>query len=368
MCDTFVALPAVTADGSVIFGKNSDREPNEAQVLEYRPAMSHSPGRRVRCTYIEVPQAGRTHAVLLSRPFWMWGAEMGANEKGVVIGNEAVWTRMPLNRTGGLTGMDLLRLALERGDTAQEALDVIVSHLADHGQGGLCGYEDKRVVYHNAFILADPGEAWVLETAGSLWAALRVETGYAISNGLTIGEKIDRCHPDLIDTARRAGWLKKGETFDFARVYSDWFFTRFSGSRLRRSRAVRLLDENRGGLGPARAMGILRDHGPNDYRPDAHLLIDRLCAHSANPLTRHAGQSTASMVAHLTSEAKTYWVTATSAPCTGVFKPVWFEGRVLPDIGPAPEGVFDPAAMWWRHELLHRSVLLDYPGRMAVYR
>ena len=41
----------------------------------------------------------------------MWGSEMGANEKGVVIGNEAVWTRMPLRKDDGLTGMDLLRLA-----------------------------------------------------------------------------------------------------------------------------------------------------------------------------------------------------------------------------------------------------------------
>lgn len=56
---------------------------------------------------------GATKAVILSKPGWMWGAEMGANECGVVIGNEAVWT----NDNDGdhdpsvkrLLGMDLVR-------------------------------------------------------------------------------------------------------------------------------------------------------------------------------------------------------------------------------------------------------------------
>ena len=130
--------------------------------------------------------------MLLSRPFWMWGAEMGANGKGVVIGNEAVWTKMPLIRKGGLTGMDLLRLALERSVTAADALETMVQQLSDHGQGGICGYQDKRMVYHNSFIMADPEEAWVLETAGPLWAALKVKDVYTISNGLTIGEEFDQ--------------------------------------------------------------------------------------------------------------------------------------------------------------------------------
>ncbi|MCJ7679607.1 MAG: hypothetical protein MUP70_02680 [Candidatus Aminicenantes bacterium] len=120
MCDTFVALSSATVDGTIVFGKYSDREPDEAQALEYHPPRKYQKGTDLRTTYISIPQAQETHGALLCRPFWMWGAEIGANDKGVVIGNEAVWTKMPLSKKGGLTGMDLLRLALERGGTARE--------------------------------------------------------------------------------------------------------------------------------------------------------------------------------------------------------------------------------------------------------
>ncbi len=367
MCDTFVALPSTTADGALIFGKNSDREPNEAQVLEYHPAADHPPGAKVRCTYIEIPQPSATNGILLSRPFWMWGAEMGANQHGVVIGNEAVWSRMPLNRGAALTGMDLLRLALERAASAQQALEVMVQLLADHDQGGLCGYEDKKAAYHNSYIIADPGEAWVLETAGPLWAALKVRDVYAISNGLTIGEQIDEQHPDLIETARRNGWLKRGETFHFAHCYADWFYHTFTACRKRRGLTLGRLGEQPGRFNLRAAMALLRDHGTKDYRPDRHLLVDRLCAHAANPVSRHATQSTGSLIAHLAPGRHTYWATGTSAPCTGVFKPLWLEGLVLPSLG-EPTGEFDRESLWWRHERLHRAVLLDFSARLAAFR
>ena len=50
-----------------------------------------------------------THAIVLSKPAWMWGAEMGANDQGVCIGNEAVWTRESVNTEEALLGMDLVR-------------------------------------------------------------------------------------------------------------------------------------------------------------------------------------------------------------------------------------------------------------------
>jgi len=155
MCDTIVATSPSTADQAVWFGKNSDREPGEAQVVEHLSAQRFTAPAKLQCTYIEIPQAAQTYEVVISRPFWMWGAEMGANERGVAIGNEAVFTRLPVPKTG-LTGMDLLRIAIERSATAREALELIARLIAEVGQGGLCGYRHKGFRYHNSFIIADP--------------------------------------------------------------------------------------------------------------------------------------------------------------------------------------------------------------------
>ncbi|MDX2502598.1 MAG: C69 family dipeptidase [Deltaproteobacteria bacterium] len=367
MCDTFLALPSVTSDGSIIFGKNSDREPNEAQALEYYPAQEYELPVNVQCTYRSIPQVRETHATLLCRPFWMWGAEMGANEKGVVMGNEAVWTRMPLQKNDGLTGMDLLRLALERSSNAARALELMVQLLADFGQGGICGYEDKHMAYHNSYIIADPGEGWVLETAGELWAAVKIKDSYSISNGLTIGEDFDECHPQLIETARKKRWLKKGATFNFTRCYGDWFYTTFSASRQRCDRSRELLDLNRGLLDVASGIKMLRDHWTPGYRPDSHFLGNRLCAHAAGRLARHAVQTTGSLLAHLKPDRQTYFVTGTAAPCTAIFKPVRLGENMLPPIGPAPTGTYDHQSLWWQHEKLHRSVLLDHSNRLGSY-
>lgn len=368
MCDTFVALNNVTADGSVIWAKNSDREPNEAHELVRIPHATHPKGSTVRCTYVEIPQAAKTFEVLLARPFWIWGAEMGANEHGLVIGNEAVFTQVPYEKEPGLVGMDLLRLALERAATARAALDVLTDLLETHGQGGNCGLAHK-FYYHNSFLIADPNDAWVLETAGRHWAAEQVRDVRSISNAITIGREWDLASDGLVEYAVERGWCRGRDDFHFGRCYSDSLYTRFSAAHARRRRTADLLRANQGRITVETMMTILRDHGPDassGWTPGRGLTGADICMHAGwGPIRR--SQSVGAMVSHLADGLHTHWVTGTSAPCTGLFKPVWLDAG-LPDTGPSPSDAYDGASLWWRHETLHRAVLQDYATRLSLYR
>ncbi len=366
MCDTFIALGNATADGSVIFGKNSDREPNEAHQLLLIPAADHAPGSQVKCTYRTVEQISHTHAVLLAKPFWIWGAEMGANEHGVVIGNEAVFTRMPYDKGDGLIGMDFIRLALERSTSADEALDVMIRLLEEYGQGGNCGFT-HGFYYHNSFILADRASAWVFETAGREWAAQRVVDVRSISNALTIGREWDRASKGLVQTAIQKGWCKSEADFDFARCYSDPLYTRLADAGSRRVCTTAAMEAAKGKITPAMAMNFLRQHAHSHEKLNADLTGADVCMHAAAGPVRNS-QSVGSMVAQLKEGASTYWLTGTSAPCTSVFKPVWMDsGLPEQEMGPAPTGTYDHQTLFWRHELLHREVLRDFSARLAIF-
>lgn len=364
MCDTFVVTSRASRDGSVLFGKNSDREPNEAQQVERIPAADFAPGSTVRCTYLEIPQAAHTHAVLLCRPFWMWGAEMGANEFGVVIGNEAVFTRVPRTKSPALTGMDLLRLALERSRTADEALNTITTLLEKYGQGGNCGYTHS-FYYDNSFIVADANGAWVLETAGRQWVARRVQDIATISNALTIESGWDAASADVQTFAAEMGWHRRGETFNFRKAYSDPLYTTLGRGAYRQNCTESALRRLKGQIDLRTAFAVLRMHGASGWRADRGLLGAEVCMHAGFGPVRNS-QTTGSLVSALMDGQASHWVTAAAAPCTAVFKPVWLDCS-LPDMGPALTGEFNGGSLWWRHEVLHRTVLQALHPRLDRY-
>uniref|UniRef100_A0A670J8F6 Secernin-2 n=1 Tax=Podarcis muralis TaxID=64176 RepID=A0A670J8F6_PODMU len=314
-CDCFVSLPPASAAREVIFGKNSDRPRDEVQEVVYFPARSHAKGAKVQCTYIEVDQVEKTHAVILSRPAWLWGAEMGANEHGVCIGNEGVWTKEPVAEEEALLGMDLVRLGLERSSSAQEAVQVITALLERYGQGGSCKEEPTPFIYHNTFLLADRTEAWVVETAGRFWAAQRIREGARnISNQLSIGTDITSEHAGLRQHAREQGWWSGQGAFSFLEVFSLTHQpVRMEAAKARYCAGQQLLHQHSGQITAETIMTILSDKASG------------ICVDSEGFCT------TGSMVSVLPQDPHLpciHFFTATPDPSRSIFKPFIFVPNV----------------------------------------
>lgn len=336
MCDTQVLIAA----DAVWFAKNSDREPSEPQPVVRYPAVRGDGTARVRVSHIEIGQVPDRHATILSQPAWCWGAEMGVNDAGVAIGNEAIFSRRA-TLAPGLLGMDLVRLGLERADSARRAVEVMTALLECYGQGGPAGYQDRRFCYDNSFLIADGREAWVLETAGRSWAARRVGDCYAISNALTLDDEADAVSSDL-DTTKP----------HFRSRFDTRLMPFFARAHARRQLALQGLSRIRTPSWMAMA-AQLRAHRHTDSDPSAGSNGD-VCMHAAGFIRRH--QTTGSMLVRLKPDRIDALFTGTSAPCLSIFRPAAFDGEwsVL-----TPQTLRIEAPLWRRHEWLHRWALAD---------
>lgn len=304
MCDTF----AMKRDGAVWFAKNSDREPDEPQIVERHDAVKGDSTKTLRCTYIEIDQVPDRRAVLLSRPDWMWGAEMGVNDAGVAVGNEAVFSKSILKKGEALLGMDLVRLALERASTAHEAVDVSISLLSRYGQGGPAGCRDKNFRYDNSFLIADASGVFALETAGRNWAVKRVDDGWSISNSYTLRADHDRA---------------SAPGADFKAAHETFAMPRLACASARRSATYEFARQAKRPSSLAEIADQLRRHASGDgFAGGSNRDV---CMHASGPLRPHA--STGSMVVRLAAGASpAVFFTGTPQPCISLFKPARIDG------------------------------------------
>jgi secernin len=336
MCDTFAYRGMVANRKVAWFGKNSDREPNEAHEVVFIKGKNQPAGLTLKCTYIEIPQVSTTYDVILCKPEWMWGAEMGINQHGVVIGNEAVFTKGQQPTKQALTGMDLLRLALERSNNAREAVDSITGLLTSYGQGGNCGFSHP-FYYNNSFLIADQVESWVLETVDRDWVAKKFENTTAISNALSI-------ETDWDEPSNR---LHSGK--NFAALNSDKLMTHFSEAGLRNSCVLKSLNKIQPESSILQAFEALRAHGENEWFSHSSLVANTVCMHAGFGPIR-INQTTGSMVVDMTEDNPTIWITGTSAPCLSVFQPIWFNNY-------SQNTVISSATDWRKNEFFHRQAL-----------
>ena len=354
MCDTLAALPNATRHGNVLFAKSADCEVNEANALVRVPARRHVVGESVRLTHLVIPQAPQTHEVLLTKAFWTYGCEIGINEFGLAMGEEAVFTReMAQETVDGIIGPDLMRIGLERARDCREAIMVMTALLEQYGQGGSAELKGNSH-FDSSYLMADTREAYILETAGRKWAVRQIESIGSISNLLGIHRDWQCCSESDIP-----GSLDWAAAFALPEVPPQL------GSPVRQQVTYSALDQARGSITVRTLFDLMRHHNAG-YDPAREPVHCNICIH-AGPQDTRWWQADGAMVTDVDESGVMAWATGTSGNCLSIFKPV-FLGMDLPDLGPLPTETFNPAALWWKHELLHRRAMADFENLMPEIR
>ncbi len=351
MCDSFVALPHATLTGTTLAAKNADCEINEAQAVLRLPRRCYPEGATLRTTHIVIPQARQTHEVIIDKSFWTWGGEIGVNEHGLAVANEAIFSTAEERGDGLFTG-DLLRLMLERARTCEEAVEVLTQVLERHGQGGNCELRGNSH-FDSSYLVSDAESAVVIETAGRDWAVRPVNEVGSISNAMTIGTDWQRCSVG----ADRGNGSSNGKPLDFQARFEDLAKVAAAGSRQRRSVSQSWLEERKGGIDLRAMANLLRQHGEG-YDPAEGEVCTNICMH-AGPYPNRFWQACGAMIMEAAPQGAMAWATATSGTCLSIFKPIYF-GVPMADTGPLPRETWTEGALWWRHELLHRRAMADF--------
>lgn len=352
MCDTCVVLSDSSTVNATILGKNSDRPSFDCQPLAYHRKKTFLKAEKLELAYVVIEQVKERNATIGTSPYWCWGYEAGMNEHGVAIGNEAIYTK-DLNENAkseeqgikvekGILGMELLRLGLERGKTAEEALKVMTELIEKYGQWGSgVPMEDTAAgSYNNGFIIADRKEAYILEAAGKQWAARKLEKGCAaISNEVSIRKDRTLGSKELVQYAAAKGWCSpKEEDFDFAAAYIDRKKPRqVSHIRVQRIRQLlRQALESKEKVSPEWIKRILRDHyedtfleGPYFNPSDPDFLT--ICMHQSkgNFTWGNTASSTLSILANNDRSLNVMWW-APVVPCCSVYIPIFLESNGIP--------------------------------------
>ncbi|OQX74409.1 MAG: hypothetical protein B6D61_11650 [Bacteroidetes bacterium 4484_249] len=214
-CTNLIVTKGASADSSTMLVYTNDGE--WLYHLDISQTNHHPENSFVHVGKDSIKQVSHTNKVI--------GFQM--NEYQVAIGETTFTGREELwDKSKPLKYWHLMKLALERGKTAREAIDVITGLVKEYGYGS----EGESIS------IIDPDEAWILEIIGTggedgaVWVAMKIPDGCvsAHANMARIGEfplnNPESCvySENVISFAVEKGYYnpQSNEPFKFNEVYN----------------------------------------------------------------------------------------------------------------------------------------------------
>ena len=249
--DMVVALGAATVTGGTLLGANEFGPSVSGSSLRYLPAREHAIGEQVTHPRARLSEVRQTGAVLGLQPAGGWGLSLGCNEHGLAAGATA-WRSRLAGGNAGLVGPDFVRLVLERGRSASQALELLTELVERHGQSGTDG--------DSSFLLADAEEAFVVEAAGTHWALSPCHQTRAVCDVGLVRQDWQRLSRGLGEMVfEQRWWPSDGTKLDFHASLVDPSEDDREGLR-RWSRATLALAQQEGALDPYCLRRLLAEH------------------------------------------------------------------------------------------------------------
>ena len=213
--DMIVALKEASANRTTFFGVNHHASANLRHHLQFVSGQFHDPGESAHVSKFALPQARQTFSVFGLQTAGQWGFDYGVNEHRVAIG-VTDWQSRLNSKSEVLHGPDFVRLALERSHGAFHAVEILADLLEHCMQGDSTGCNDQ------IYLVADPKEAFVLETSGRYWALLECGHTRVVTDTAMIHQDWHRLAPGLATHVIEKGWWQDdGSKIDFVRCLGE---------------------------------------------------------------------------------------------------------------------------------------------------
>ncbi|ALC46661.1 CG10098 [Drosophila busckii] len=194
--DCFVVLPPKCSSDSLILGRNAEDATAVGGIgvsseICYFDASAVLEGKTDGGAALE-PTSDTLRVILQKPQPGVWGGDYGSNEKGVTVALTWSTGEEQAKDTDSLLATDIVRITLAQSNDAETAVDHIGSLVAKH-----CNDNTKV-----NFIVCDPSAAWILSSAGKVWAAEKLQSSWqrVPSGGLTVTSTIDKSS-DGLDTS-----------------------------------------------------------------------------------------------------------------------------------------------------------------------